>query len=244
MSVLSIVFLALTYGISVNEEAGLIHINSIWISNGFLLTAFGGIFASFFVVLLCEMQKYRSNKRNTEDFLYQQGAYLFQLLYQNQLNIRDFICHPEISIPDNLFDWTENAIYTQINALQNMDYATFRHKKESLMYEHGMFRAKTGEEIRAKNQGSNMLRIAILKTRIEKVMANSKEGMIHSSDQLVNKVLQEQLDKVLIALKATEQYVNKIDQYCDHRFDWEKQKQMFIERCPHLDLNNMVREQV
>ena len=69
-SIVSIVFLILTYAVTVNAEAHFVVLDSVWISNNFLITLFGGIFASMLVVLLCEIQKYLSSKSRTEQYLF------------------------------------------------------------------------------------------------------------------------------------------------------------------------------
>ncbi len=40
-----IVFLVLTYAVTVNSEGNFITVDSVWISNSFLITLFGGVFA-------------------------------------------------------------------------------------------------------------------------------------------------------------------------------------------------------
>ena len=57
-SILSTIFLIITYLITVNIESNFISLNTIWISNNFLLTVFCGVFASTLVVMFCEINKY------------------------------------------------------------------------------------------------------------------------------------------------------------------------------------------
>ena len=49
-SFISFVFLILTYLTTVNIEGQFISVDSVWISNNFLVTLFGGVFASMLVV--------------------------------------------------------------------------------------------------------------------------------------------------------------------------------------------------
>ena len=65
-AVLSAVFAILTYIITLNVEVAFFAPNWPWISNNFALTVCGGIFASTLVVMLCEVQKYLSNKSSCE----------------------------------------------------------------------------------------------------------------------------------------------------------------------------------
>ena len=138
-SIVSTVFLILTYAVTVNTEAHFVVLDSVWISNNFLITLFGGVFASMLVVLLCEIQKYLSSKRRTEQYLFYQSLYLYQALVQTRIFIEDYLSHEEWILPDNLFDESVRKIQCQLNAIQTTDYATFKHSENSLMVEHGRF---------------------------------------------------------------------------------------------------------
>lgn len=105
-SILSIIFLVITYLITVNIESGFIQLNTIWISNNFLLTVFGGAFASILVVLFCEINKYLIDKKNVETQLFHQALYLYQAIFLMQHNILDYQSHPNAQIPENLLDNT------------------------------------------------------------------------------------------------------------------------------------------
>jgi len=113
-SILSIIFLVITYLITVNIESRFISLNAIWISNNFLLTVFGGVFASTLVVLFCEINKYLIDKKNTENQLFFQTLYLYQSLFLMQHNILDFHSRPDTQIPENVFDNTTQMIKSQV----------------------------------------------------------------------------------------------------------------------------------
>lgn len=77
--VFSVFLLLLTYSISLNEENRWIALNTPWLSNNFAFAIAGGSFASLLVVLACELQKYQTIKRQTEDSIFGQ---LFSLYSQ------------------------------------------------------------------------------------------------------------------------------------------------------------------
>ena len=139
----SLVFLVLTYVVSVNIEGHFISTDSMLISNNFLITLFGGVFASMLVVVLCEVQKYLSVKTNTEEYLFYQSVYLYQALMQMRINIEDYLKHCEWKVPANLFDESIRMIQCEMNALQLTDYATFNNSNDSLMIEHARFRIES-----------------------------------------------------------------------------------------------------
>jgi len=125
-SILSIIFLVITYLITVNIESGFIQFHTIWISNNFLLTVFGGVFASTLVVLFCEINKYLIDKKNTENQLFFQTMYLYQALFLMQHIILDYQSHPKAQIPENLFDNTTQMIKSQVCYLRGVDYSCFK----------------------------------------------------------------------------------------------------------------------
>ena len=101
---ISLLFLILTYLVSVNIEGNFIKFNTVWISNSFWLTLFGGVFASMLVVVLCEIQKYLSTKANAEQFIFFQALYLFQALEQMRVIVVDYLDYQELQVTENLFD--------------------------------------------------------------------------------------------------------------------------------------------
>ncbi len=74
---MSILFLSLTYFITVNVEAHILEFNTIWLSNNLALTVFGGAFASMLVVLICEVQKYITVKTSVKEYIFYQALYLY-----------------------------------------------------------------------------------------------------------------------------------------------------------------------
>lgn len=78
---LSAIFAILTYIITLNMELAFFVPNWSWMSNNFALTVCGGIFASTLVVMLCEVQKYLSNKSSCEQYLFYQTLYLYLALF-------------------------------------------------------------------------------------------------------------------------------------------------------------------
>ncbi len=89
-TVMSILFLVLTYLTAVNIETHMVGFNTVWLSNNFALTVFGGVFASMLVVLICEFQKYITTKASVEEYIFYQGLYLYCALYLMKQNISDY----------------------------------------------------------------------------------------------------------------------------------------------------------
>ena len=230
-SIVSIVFLILKYAVTVNAEAHFVVLDSVWISNNFLITLFGGIFASMLVVLLCEIQKYLSSKSRTEQYLFYQSLYLYQALVQTRIFIEDYLSHEEWILPNNLFDESVRKIQCQVNAIQTTDYAIFKHDEDSLMVEHGRFCVDVLPKLQPILQCGNRLRISINEAKIEYLqkqidtqMYSFRNLLITSKTPPVTKVLQEEKENISSYEVMVDSYITNVDKYCNKRFKWESLK--------------------
>ena len=218
-----LVLAILTYIITLNMEIGFFQPNWGWISHNFALTACGGAFASFFVVLLCEVQKYRSNKLSCENFLYTQAMYLYSVLYFMYRNIDEYIADQNKPVPDNLIDERIMMIRSQSMAIRSVDYVTFR-KNNVLVTAHQDF-CSNGLVMSDSIIGSgNYLKMAIIQTQIKNLEDTYSKGTITSADKLVAQTLAAFKNQILPALSDVSTYLGIINQHCNGRFDWEGQK--------------------
>lgn len=222
-SAMSILFLVLTYFTTVNIEAHILELNTIWLSNNLALTVFGGAFASMLVVLICEIQQYITAKASTEEYIFYQALYLYQALFLMQQSICDYQRNTEAGVPDNLLDETSRMIQSEIFALQSTDYAPFK-QKNLLLIAHQKFCRKTAIDFQPILKGSNAVKIAINKVKIYYLQQNVLNRMVTSVDQPLQTVLSIQHGRVSDALKEVDEYLKDIDKYCNQRYDWEKQR--------------------
>ena len=237
---ISLLFLILTYLVSVNIEGNFIKFNMVWMSNNFLLTLFGGVFASMLVVVLCEIQKYLSAKANTEQFIFFQGLYLYQALEQMRVISADYLEHQELQVTENVFDESIRMIQSEMNALQNTDYATFKQEKDTLMYEHGRFRVDTIQKLQPILQSGLKLRIAIneeqrdeLQKQFETHQYGCAQTVVTSSRNRVRQVLSTEKEQLAEAVSLVNQYLETVDNYCGRRFKWTEVKRKL--RFPYVD---------
>lgn len=246
-SFFSIVFLILTYAVTVNSEGHFISVNSVWISNSFLITLFGGVFASMLVVVLCEIQKYLSTKASTEEYLFYQSLYLFQALMQMKTIIGDYLNHNEWPVPENLFDESVRMIQSEMNALQITDYATFKHGEKTFMVEHGRFRIVTLPKIQPLLQGGTRLRLAINETDIEylenQLATHSYSGarkQITSNSPRVAQMLKNELDTISSAIELVDKYISILNNHCNNRYKWNEVKESLV--FPHFEGTNVIHD--
>ncbi len=221
-SILSAIFLVITYLITVNIESNFISLNTIWISNNFLLTGFGGVFASILVVLFCEINKYLIDKKNTENQLFFQTLYLYQALFLMQHNVLDLQSHPNTLIPENVFDNTNQMIKSQVNFLRGIDYSCFK-KKNAIEKKLSSFKKETFQKFTPIENCVNLIRCAILEEKIDNLKHNKNmPDYITSSHTRVAKVLSDQIDNLVPLLEEIGEFLKTIDDNCDNRYDWIK----------------------
>ena len=218
-----LVLAVLTYIVTLNIEIGFFQPNWNWMSNNFALTVCGGAFASFLVVMLCEVQKYRSNKLSCENFLYAQAMYLYSVLYFLDRNIDEYIADSSRPVPDNLVDERIMMIRSLTMAIRSVDYSTFR-KNNALVIAHQDFCANGLVKADSIIGSGNYLKIAIIQTQIKNLEETYSKGTVTSADKLVAQTLVALKNQILPALSDVSNYLGIINQYCIGRYNWEEQK--------------------
>lgn len=134
----SVLLTVLTYIVSLNIEIGFFQPNWNWMSNNFALTLCGGVLASFLVVLLCELQKYRNNRLSCENYMFFQAVYLYKALFSMRLRIKSLIQNNDSIIPQGCLDDYIHMALSEIAALQGTDYILFN-KNNRLVKAHQKF---------------------------------------------------------------------------------------------------------
>lgn len=221
---MSILFLVLTYFTYINIEAHILQFNTIWFSNNFAITIFGGTFVSMLAVLICEVRRYITTKASVEEYIFYQALYLYQSLFLMQQNICDYQENTEAAVPDNLLDETTRMIQSEIFALQSTDYAPLK-QKNLLFTAHQKFCKKTAIDMQPIMRGCGVVRIAINKVKINYLRQGLLNKMVTSVNEPLQTALSVQLGRVSSALEKVDEYLKDIDKYCNHRYDWKKQRE-------------------
>lgn len=215
-------FAILTYLVTLNIEIGFFQPNWYWMSNNFALTICGGAFASFLVVILCEIQKYVSNKATYENFLFYQTMYLYIELFLLDRNIEEYISCKEEPISDNMMDMRIQKARNCVSAIQSVEYITFR-KKNNLSIAFCTFCTDELAKVNSFFETANYLKIAVIKTRISNLENDQNKKVITSSDALLEKTLSGIHSVLHPILSDISKHLQLVDKYCNNRFDWEKQ---------------------
>ena len=218
----SVVLLVLTYLVTVNIEAGFITINSIWLSNTFFLAFFGGAFASMVVVLLCEIQKFNTQKRATENYMFNHASILYQCLFQLQQNIIDFQTHPNEEIIKGFEGGLIAQAKNEANVLLGVDY-THLSEKNVMSVGYQKFISSLEQIMYPIYQGESAFLISYNLTRMEQIQ-NSENRAITSADKRICEVLKVQQKNISDAMKHTDTFLQLIDQECKGNYHWMLRK--------------------
>ena len=209
-AVLSTVFAILTYIITLNMEVAFFAPNWPWISNNFALTVCGGIFASTLVVMLCEVQKYLSNKSSCENYLFYQTVYLYLAMFLIQKITKEFIDAPTEAVSENLLEDNVQIAQCQLNAIQGVDYTTFSSKNELLTVQHN-FCSGVVPKIKSFLSVNNYLKRAILTVQIANVEQFGVKKPIATTDPLIFQTLSIINEKSLSLIADISNYLQSID---------------------------------
>jgi len=231
-SIITGIFLALTYLFSVVKfDCG-------FMSSDFLFVAFGGIFASFCVVLISEIVKYNLNKKAFEDFIYQNLSLIYQLLKNEIQFSKLYSTNKSEPVPENLYSTNAQLIISLCNGVGNTDYCTINNNIISKQVK-GLKLEEMYPIINHVNNGINYLRIAILQTKLDK---NNASYMPVYMDPLVGKTINKMISDAEVRCKAIDGFLKVMESVYPKRFEWKKDKAQADARTFNIDEINKSRD--
>ena len=243
--VLSIVLLIVTYGISLNDENRWIILDTPWFSNSFAFAIAGGSFASILVVLACELQKYQSIKRQTEDYIFGQLFSLYTQVTIIHYNTKRQLNDKVSPVPPNLIDEIANRGKMCLTSLTSIDYFTFcKHsiiKKQLIQY-----RGISGTRILYFLQNTVFLKMAINEDRID-LLKKGKDVLITSDMPKTRRTLKKIINDSSVVLSFIENSLDIIDKDCKKRYHWSELKRNIIsgeENFVSVDLNAFLEQPI
>lgn len=243
--ILSVVLLLATYCISLNDENRWIVLNTPWLSNSFVFAIFGGTFASLLVVLACEIQKYQSIKRQTEDYIFGQLFSLYSQVSIIHYNTKRQLNDRVSPVPSNLIDEIANRGKMCLTSLTSIDYFTFcKHsiiKKQLIQY-----RGISGTCILYFLQNTVFLKMAINEDRID-LLKKGKDVLITSDMPKTRRTLKKIFNDSSVVLSFIENSLDIIDKDCKKRYHWSELKRKVIsgeENFSSVDLNAFLEQPI
>lgn len=226
----------ITYIVALNMEIGFFQPNWSWMSNNFALAVCSGAFASFLVVLLCELQKYRSNKLTCENYMFFQAMYLYIALFSMRSTIRKLQQDNNSIIPQDCLDNSSHMALSEISALQSTDYILFKPKNQ-LVKAHQKFCMERALALRSAIESYNIyLKIAVNIVQRENIEKQGYPGNATASNPTVAKTLCRIDTEVSKVLDEISKYLAVIEQSTKGRYSWTAAKEK-IEQGLELRLN-------
>lgn len=212
---------ALTYLLSLNIENHFMDINSKWVSNSFLFTIAGGIFASLIVVLLCEFVRYRQMKYTTEITLITYLASLYSQFLIIQSNCKRALASQD-AIADNLIQSTcDNATMT-IDSINGIDYTPFCNNKTKAVIT--KFKAENQRTIKEILTSFFFYRIAYSEDKMI-LMKRGKREIITSNCPNVNNALHKIVNQTSTVLSYLDTIITDLDNELGKKYVWQNRKQ-------------------
>ncbi len=226
LTVLSVVFLLVTYSISLNDENRWIILNTPWLSNSFAFAIAGGTFASSLVVLACELQKYHSIKRQTEDYIFRQLFSLYAQVTIIHYNTKRQLNDISTPVPNNLIDKISNRGKMVLTSLSSIEYYTFC-KHNAIKKQLVQYRGKSGTRIRLFLQNSVFLKMAINEDKIA-LLKQGRDVSITSDMPKTHQTLKKIFDDSSVVLTFIEKSLDIINKECKKRYHWSELKRDVI----------------
>ena len=240
-AITSVLTLLLTYFASVNFFCG--DFNMPWLSNDLLMAVFGGVFASAFVVMLCEIQKYRMSNSLAIHTLYCNAFVLFLQAVIMQNTLDQYIKHPdEIVAKDAL----NNCIQKSFEITQNIivcDYNPFIKIKNKLLKAMIAFRNEEAQIYEILNECGCYYKIAINNSMILHSQ-NGEAQNVFGRDELIQKTSRVLISRLETMKKICDEFLMVIDN--KGKYQWNIKKQNInsesIDSIRALDLEEYIKK--
>ena len=210
-------FLVLTYVFSI------VKFSYCFLSSDFLEIVFGGLFASFGVMLLAEIKKYSISKRSTEDLLYVTLLGLYSDLVVETKNSDVYLKSTNVPVPDNLYSDRLPAISGFINTLRGIDYAPFKENDISKQWN-----AYRGKEFQSLDNHAIACRTHLyMAINQEKLRALDRQITYYNptaKDHDVSVTLRKMKADAIERARAIEELQDCISTACANRYQWKEEK--------------------
>lgn len=222
---MSVVLALLTYLIALNASYDCFDIK--WLSNTFLITIFGGAFASMLVVLICECQKYFWNKRETENMLFFHVARLYGHLLMIKLDIEKQLENKNETVSKDLIKIPADSVKYEIDMIQNIEYIVFS-KKNNIALQNKEFYSWCRKNILAFLRNQYYLAIAINDDQLFNLDTYHQEYPITSENKNTNRALKIMCNTIPLLIDRVDAYLQTIDNTCENRYSWNITKNSII----------------
>ncbi len=221
---LSLLFLVITYLVTVNMEMGIVCFNSGWISNNFFLTVFGGAFGSTIVVLICELHRYWLLKKETETKIYNLLYSILAEIVVSNNTIRTYLEDTKLTVPCEALDSNRARAMTAFHTLETVDYRSF-FGKSKLELTLARFFQGAYQSIKQFVSDEQFLKNAVLLDKIELVEHGVPDN-VSAECKNAEKTLRFLLAAGQAGVDDMKTLLERLDSICNGRFNWSYAKQI------------------
>lgn len=221
--VLCLLFLVMSYIVSVNKELVFYSSNSAWISNDFLLSCFTGIFASFMVLIATEVYKFFQTKRSMEQWLFMQMVTIYSQLHIAEKNIQNLLSFVE-SVPTNLLHYLSNTIKQRTPAIRELDYNPLINNKKTKKII-GIIKRLLSSQLNNWDSLANeciYLEIAICTDKIDEHEKGVSSPVITFTSPNTNKTIIALLKEIQYIKTQVATNITELNTACNNRFHWSE----------------------
>ena len=231
-TILSGILAILTYFISLNIAFAWFDWK--WLSNSFMLTIFGGAFASMLVVLICEIQKYLENKRLSEDALFAHVGHIYAHLYLMETNLKRQQENEKEPVHKELIWGHLENLKREIEIIRSIDYTSFSKKNKFVMKNKAFSDWLMTDFSQFVSEGT-YLAIAVNNDQIGKIVATGSQGKVTSTSPYTSAVITKLIRRTAEMISTVDNYGEFIDGSCKNRYVWTLKK-LSVEKAAAIEL--------
>lgn len=200
---LCIIFIAITYLVTLNIENGFFHPNWWWMSNNFALTVSGGIAVGWLYSIFSHMDR----------------------------NIIEYLDNPQQPAIDNLFESYTDEGNRASGIIQETEYQTVMQKTD-LEEELEIFKKNEYAKIQEiLKQAYFYYKIAINRTELDDLKNGFNNRIVLSSDFKVKRTLEILKKEIEDELPSIESLAKTIDRQTRKKYHWEEYKKYSDSHC-------------
>ena len=214
-----------------------------YLSNNFMLTIFGGAFASMLVVLICEIQKYLYNKTLSEDALFAHVGHVYAHLYVIETNLKRQLENEKETVFKELIRNNLENLKQEIEIIRNIDYTRFSKNNKFVLRNKEFGKWLMTDFSRFVSEGA-YLAIAVNTDQIGNMIATGSQGNVTATSPYTSVVMDKLIKRTADMLSIVDDYGKFIDDSCKNRYIWELKK-LSVEKVVDIefaDIDDYIKE--
>ena len=240
-TVMSGILAVLTYLISLNIAFDWFDWG--YFSNNFMLTIFGGAFASMLVVLICEIQKYLDNKRLSEDVLFAYVGHIYAQLYVIETNLKRQLENEKEAVYKELIRNNLENLKKEIEIIRSIDYTRFSKNNKFVLRNKEFGKWLMTDFSQFVSEGA-YLALAVNTDQIGNMIATGSQRNVTATSPYTSVVITKLIRRTTEMISIVDDYGKFIDESCKNRYIWELKK-LSVEKVAAIefaDIDDYIKE--